>query len=198
MRSFWTVGIFLAFAVTGCASPGIDEVRLKQFEIELKAELRAEIEASRQELKSEISENKQELKSYINDVREGARSEVSALNTLHDSDNIERQKQFFSNKRLIEDQAKRIYLIESIVTTNAASTEYKKENGFVTSIEGENIAISIGEESNIKSGDEIGIYKGDDKVASGKITKVGTTSSEGVLLTEDEEVSVGDTVKPVE
>ena len=198
MRSFWIVGILLALAVTGCASPGIDEVRLKQLEMDLKAELRAEIEASRQELKSEISKDKQELKSDINAVREGARSDVSALKTLHENDNIERQKQFFSNKRLIEDQAKRIYLIESIVTTNAASTEYKKEDGFVTSIEGENIAISIGEESNIKSGDEIGIYKGDDRVASGKITKVGTSSSEGVLLTEDEEVSVGDTVKPVE
>jgi hypothetical protein len=198
MRSFWIAGILLAAAVTGCASPGIDEVRLKQFEMDLKAEFRTQIEAARKEMQAEISKDKLELQSDINDVREGARSEVSALKTLHDSDNVERQKQFFSNKRLIEDQAKRVYLIESIVTTKAASTEYKKEDGFVTSIEGENIAISIGGERDIKSGDEIGIYKGDERVASGKITKVGTSSSEGVLVTEEEEVSVGDTVKPVE
>lgn len=200
MRSLLFAGILMTAVLLGCASPGIDEVRLKQFEMELKAEFRDQIEATRQELSRKINKENQglksEIKSEVRSIREGSQTDMSEIRTVHKEDDIDLQKQIFGNKRLIEDQAKRIYLIESIVTAKASASTQVEEEGFVTSVDGVNISISLGSGDNIRPGDVFDIYKGDEKIASGKAIKVDANSSDAIVISKEAEISLGDSVRP--
>lgn len=200
MRSSWTAVVFVAIILSGCATPGIDEMRLKQSEMELRAEFSDKLDAVRdelrQELRQEIKNTGQGLKTEINGVSDMVQASTAELRSLHDQDNVELQKEIFSNKRLIEDQAKRIYLIESIVTAKASAPAHVVEEGLVTYVDGINISISIGSGDKIKPGDVFGIYKAEKKIASGKAIKVDIHSSEAMVISKDDEISVGDSVRP--
>ncbi|MDO8282630.1 MAG: hypothetical protein Q7U10_08440 [Thermodesulfovibrionia bacterium] len=196
MRWSWITVVFFGVILSGCATPGIDEVRLKQSEMELRAEFREQLDAARQELRQEIKNENQGLKSEIQGSSDGLQTGMAELRSLHDKDNVELQKEIFNNKRMIEDQAKRIYLIESIVTAKAAAPKHVEEEGLVTYIDGINISISLGSGDKVKPGDVFGIYKKGKKIASGKAIKVDTNSSEAMVISKKDEISVGDSVKP--
>lgn len=200
MRSSWVTLIFLAVILSGCATPGIDEARLKVSEMELRSEFREQLDAAkqelRQELRQEIKNESRALESEIKGAGDGAQAGLTELRGLHDKDNIELQKEIFNNKKMIEDQAKRIYLIESIVTAKAAAPAHVEEEGLVTYVDGINISISLGSGDKVKPGDVFGIYKGGRKIASGKAIKVDTNSSEAMVVSKKEEISVGDSVRP--
>ncbi len=196
MRFMWLVVILMSVILTGCASPGIDEVRLKQLETELKAEFRGQIEVVRQEFKEEMSDGQQGIRSDIKAVSDTVQMETAEIKSAHEKDNIDLQKQFFSNKRLIEDQAKRIYLIESIVTAKPAVSAVKENEGFVTSVDGVNMEISLGKANNVNAGDLFSIYKGDAEIASGRVIKAEANSSEAMVISKEAEISVGDSIRP--
>lgn len=196
MGSSWVTVIVCVLILSGCATPGIDDARLKQSEMELRAEFRDQLDAAREELRQEMKNKGKGLESEITIVGDRAETWISELRNLHEQDNIELQKQMFNNRRLIEDQAKRIYLIESIVTAKASASAHAEERGLVTYVDGVNISISIGSGDNIKPGDVFGIYKGGSRIASGKAIKVDINSSEAMVVSKDGEISVGDSVKP--
>ncbi|MBI4844733.1 MAG: hypothetical protein HY809_10540 [Nitrospirae bacterium] len=188
--------LFALSAILGCASPGIDEARIKQLETELRKEFRDQIDASRKELIDEAKKDNQVLDSKINSLKEESQAGLAELKEIHERDNIELQKGVLGNKRLIDEQAKRIYLIESIVTSKASSDKDTAEDGFVTYVDGINISISMGSADGMRPGDIFGIYSGNEKIASGKAVKVETNSSVGMVISKDKEITLGNSVRP--
>jgi hypothetical protein len=109
---------------------------------------------------------------------------------------IDLQKDFLANKRVVEDTARRTYLLEMLMTARRATPSEQRE-GYITYVKEKQVAISLGGESGVRTGDLFEVFKGGSgkkQIASIRILSVEAESAAGEIVNQTDTVSIGDRV----
>ena len=180
---------FVMLFFIGCASTEGLEMQIRT----MRTEMQTQLETQNKMLRSDMQNQNQSLSKKIDDLK-----------AVHDKDTkdiqssvIDLQKDFLANKRVVEDTARRVYLLEILVTARRATPSEQKE-GYITFIKDKQIAISLGSESGVRTGDQFDVYKGGsgkNVVASIRIISVEAESATGEIVNQTEEVSIGDRIE---
>ena len=179
--------LVLIFSV-GCASTEGLENQIKMLRTEMQTQLDTQNKMLRSDTQTQIQSSNQK---------------ITELKALYEKDSkemnlriIELQKDFFANKRVVEDSARRVYLLEMLVTARR-TTSYEQREGFIIFVKDKQVAISLGSETGVKTGQIFDVYKGGNlkkQIASIRILSVEAESSTGEIIDQTESLSVGDRV----
>lgn len=190
MKRSFIVGVFLVIIISGCATSGNMESQLKHLKEEIYAEIRYQTGSVRDDLKKEFKTVESNLKNEIVEIRETHKKDKMEI----DKTLIDHQKQIFNNRLVNEDNARRVYLLESIITARTSIAPQIKE-GYITFVSDDEVSISLGSINGVKAGDNFGVYKGKDKIATIRIDVVEVNSSKGIMLSKERAISIGDKVE---
>jgi len=196
MRHLYLV-IALLF-LSGCASGGDIEGKLKQLRDDINSEIRAQSSELRSAFSDDLKKSEKELRNDLKDTQADLQREIDEIRETHkkyafetDRSLVDHQKQIFQNKTVTDDTARRVYTLEEIVASRYHMQPQIKE-GYVSFVEGDEVAISLGSANGLKKGDRVAVYKGSEKIAVFDIEEVERDSAKGKLPPEADDVSIGD------
>lgn len=179
---------FLLLFFMGCASTEGLETQIKM----LRAEMQTQMETQSRMLRSDMQSQNQALNKKIDDLK-----------TVHEKDTketqtsiIDLQRDFIANKRVVEDTARRTYLLEMLMTARRATPSEQRE-GYVTFVKDKQVAISLGSETGVRTGEIFEVYKGGSlkhPIASIRIVSVEAESANGEIISQSDAISIGDRV----
>lgn len=202
---YLTVFIAVLF-VSGCASTEIVEEQLRRLRSELSDEVKRESESVRNEYKKDLAAAQQSIQSEIANKNEITMKSLEALRETHQKDSkeinatlIDIQKDFFQNKRITEDNARRVYILESLIAATRSLPEEKAE-GEILLFTGNNVTTSLGTKHGIKAGDLVGVFHDSasrEKIGTVRVTVAETTQSSGELVERTGAVARGNVVRPL-
>ena len=202
-KQFGFLAVSLFFVISGCATSGDIEMRTKQLKEEVYAEMKMRIDNMRDTFKKELKDATNENKQNFEDLKNNVQTAMTQTKELQkkyaletDRTLIDQQKQILQDKLILEDTARRVYLLESLVSAKAAVIPQVKD-GYVTFIDGNRVSISLGSVNEVRLGNYFGIYKGTDKIGSIQIDTVEMNSSKGVVinLTDGKKINIGDKIQ---
>jgi hypothetical protein len=179
---------FLLLFFIGCASTEGLETQIKT----LRTEMQTQMETQAKMLKSDMQSQNQALSRKIDDLKAVHEKDTKETQTSM----IDLQRDFLANKRVVEDTARRTYLLEMLMTARRATPSEQRE-GYVTFVKDKQVAISLGSEAGVRTGEIFEVYKGGslkNQIASVRILSVETESSIGEILQQSDDISIGDRV----
>jgi hypothetical protein len=179
---------FLLLFFIGCAGTEGLETQIKM----LRTEMQTQMETQARMLRSDMQSQNQALSRKIDDLKAVHEKDTKETQTSI----IDLQRDFLANKRVVEDTARRTYLLEMLMTARRATPSEQRE-GYVTFVKEKQVAISLGSESGVRTGEIFNVYKGGslkNQIASVRILSVETESSIGEILQQSEDISIGDRV----
>jgi hypothetical protein len=179
---------FLLLFFIGCASTEGLETQIKT----LRTEMQTQMETQAKMLRSDMQSQNQALSRKIDDLKAVHEKDTKETQTCM----IDLQRDFLANKRVVEDTARRTYLLEMLMTARRATPSEQRE-GYVTFVKDKQVAISLGSEAGVRTGEIFEVYKGGslrNQIASVRILSVETESSIGEILQQGEDISIGDRV----
>ncbi len=203
----------VACLFVGCASSNTMEVRLRQMKAELNETMRSQMRDQIENMKAEIREvdarNKNEIKEMsrgigkdMADLKKSIEKEMSDIKETQkkhavetDKTLIDQQKQIFQSKTVIDDSARRVYLLESIITSRGTVASHPTREGFVTYVESKKVSVSLGSSNGVRAGDQYAVYKNKDKIGLVEIEIVELESSSGNIVKSSKPISVGDRIE---
>ena len=177
---------FLLLFFIGCASTEGLETQIKT----LRTEMQTQMETQAKMLKSDMQSQNQALSRKIDDLKAVHEKDTKETQTSM----IDLQRDFLANKRVVEDTARRTYLLEMLMTARRATPSEQRE-GYVTFVKDKQVAISLGSEAGVRTGEIFAVYKGGslkNQIASVRILSVETESSIGEILQQSDDISIGD------
>lgn len=174
------VSSLLLLILFGCA--GDMDLRLRQQREEIYTEVQRQL--------SEIRSAQNEMKKEINDIKKTQERESLELN----KNLVDQQKQIFSDRAVLDETSKRVYFLESIITTRTPIAPQMKDV-FVTFVQDDEASISAGSVSGVRTGDCFGVYKNAEKIGTIRIDIVEVNSSKGQITNKTQPVSIGDRVE---
>lgn len=180
---------FLLLFFIGCASTEGLETQMRT----MRTEMQTQLETQTRMLRADMQSQNQSLNKKMDDLKAVHEKDTKEIQ----SSIIDLQKDFLANKRVVEDTARRVYLLEILVTARRATPSEQKE-GYITFIKDKQVAISLGSESGVRIGDQFDVYKGGSgkkEIASIRILSVEAESATGEIINPREEVSIGDRVE---
>jgi len=179
---------FLLLFFIGCSSTEVLETQIKM----LRTEMQSQMETQGRMLRSDMQSQNQALSKKIDDLKAVHEKDTKETQTSM----IDLQRDFLANKRVVEDTARRTYLLEMLMTARRATPSEQRE-GYVTFVKDKQVAISLGSESGVRTGEIFEVYKGGslkNQIASVRILSVETESSVGEIIQQSEDISIGDRV----
>jgi hypothetical protein len=179
---------FLLLFFIGCSSTEVLETQIKM----LRTEMQTQMETQAKMLRSDMQSQNQALSKKIDDLKAVHEKDTKETQTSM----IDLQRDFLANKRVVEDTARRTYLLEMLMTARRATPSEQRE-GYITFVKDKQVAISLGSESGVRTGEIFEVYKGGslkNQIASVRILSVETESSIGEILQQSEDISIGDRV----
>ena len=179
---------FLLLFFIGCASTEGLETQIKT----IRTEMQTQMETQAKMLRSDMQSQNQALSRKIDDLKAVHEKDTKETQTCM----IDLQRDFLANKRVVEDTARRTYLLEMLMTARRATPSEQRE-GYVTFVKDKQVAISLGSEAGVRTGEIFEVYKGGslrNQIASVRILSVETESSIGEILQQGEDISIGDRV----
>jgi len=179
---------FLLLFFIGCSSTEVLETQIKM----LRTEMQSQMETQGRMLRSDMQSQNQALTKKIDDLKAVHEKDTKETQTSI----IDLQRDFLANKRVVEDTARRTYLLEMLMTARRATPSEQRE-GYITFVKEKQVAISLGSESGVRTGEIFEVYKGGslkNQIASVRILSVETESSIGEILQQSEDISIGDRV----
>lgn len=203
MEHVWLVRSLVLFLIMicGCASGGDMELRLRQLREETYAEIRNQASYLRDGFKKDLKDVENGIKKDMKDVQKDLQSQIVEMRETQKKDKIEtdktlidHQKQIFSSKTIIEDNTRRVYYLESIITSRTPSAAQVKD-GFITFINENEVSISLGSVNGVRAGDYFEVNKDQEKIATIRIDTVEPNSSKGVVVNKEKQISIGDKVE---
>ena len=187
---------------SGCASNDGLEMQIKQLREEVYSEIRTQKTDLRDSLRKEIKDSEGEMKKYIQDEQKNLQNQISEVKEMQkkyafetDKSLIDHQRQIFQNKAVMEDTARRIYMIESVITSKSPIVPQQISEGFITFVENKKVALSLGSINGIKVGDQFGVYRDKEKIGTIEINTVERDSSQGLIVENKKEIFLGDRVE---
>jgi ABC-type microcin C transport system permease subunit YejB len=196
--------MFFIFIVifAGCASNDGLEMQIKQLREELYSEIRTQKTDVRDSLRKEIKDSEGEMKKYIQDEQKNLQNQISEVKEMQkkyafetDKSLIDHQRQIFQNKAVMEDTARRIYMIESVITSKSPIVPQQISEGFITFVENKKVALSLGSINGIKVGDQFGVFRDKEKIGTIEINTVERDSSQGLIIENSKGIFLGDRVE---
>ena len=198
--------IMCVFVLSGCSGSGSMEEQILKLRSELTAEMKTADEAIKNDYKRDLAVAQQSLQSDINNKSDNLKKELDMLKGLHVKEMketnvtlIEIQKDFFQNRRLTEDNARRVYIIESLIAATRSTPEEERA-GEVVQMKGNEVTTSLGSKHGIKAGDLLAVYKDNssrEKLATIRIMVTETNESKGEIVEENTSAARGNVVRPV-
>jgi hypothetical protein len=179
---------FLLLFFTGCASTEGLETQIKM----MRTEMQTQLETQNKMLRADMQSQNQALSRKIDDLRAVHEKDTKEAQTSI----IELQRDFLANKRVVEDTARRTYLLEMLMTARRATPSEQRE-GYVTFVREKQVAISLGTESGVRTGEIFEVYKGGSlkkQIASIRILSVEAESANAEIMDQSETISIGDRV----
>ena len=214
MGRFRELALFLAVMfLGGCASSGALETQIQQLRAEINnkmssrdAELRGEIkrEAVRAEEKTRKDQIDLEarIRKDLSDLDKSVQGAMSEIRETHrkytvetDKTLLDQQKQIFQSKTVLDDNARRVYMLETIVTARSVVVPQQMWEGYVTFVEGNKASVSLGNMNGLKVGDRFEVVKDNAKIGVIEIEAVERETSRGAILPESKKISIGDKVE---
>ena len=177
---------FLLLFFMGCANTEGLETQIKM----LRTEMQTQMETQAKMLRSDMQNQNQALSKKIDDLKAVHEKDTKETQTSL----IDLQRDFLANKRVVEDTARRTYLLEMLMTARRATPSEQRE-GYVTFVKDKQVAISLGSEAGVRTGEIFEVYKGGslkNQIASVRILSVETESSIGEILQQSDDISIGD------
>jgi hypothetical protein len=178
----------LLIFIIGCASTEGLEIQIRT----LKSEMQTQMETQTKMLRNDMQTQNQSLNKKIDDLKGTHEKDAKEFQTSM----MDLQRDFLANKRVVEDTARRAYLLEMLMTARRATPAEQRE-GYITFIKDKQVAISLGTESGVRIGEIFEVYKGGslkNQIASVRILSVEAESSVGEILQQTEDISIGDRV----
>jgi hypothetical protein len=172
----------------GCAGTEGLETQIKM----LRTEMQTQLETQNKMLRSDMQTQNQSLSQKIADLKTTHEKDTKETQTSM----IDLQKDFLANKRVVEDTARRTYLLEMLMTARRATPSEQRE-GYITYVKEKQVAISLGGESGVRTGDLFEIFKGGSgkkQIASIRILSVEAESAVGEIVSQTDTISIGDRV----
>jgi hypothetical protein len=179
---------FLFLFLMGCANTEGLETQIKM----LRTEMQTQLETQNKMLRSDMQTQNQSLSQKIADLKTTHEKDTKEIQTSI----IDLQKDFLANKRVVEDTARRTYLLEMLMTARRATPSEQRE-GYITYVKEKQVAISLGGESGVRTGDLFEIFKGGSgkkQIASIRILSVEAESAVGEIVSQTDTISIGDRV----
>ena len=179
---------FLLLFFVGCASTEGLETQIKM----LRTEMQTQMETQARMLRSDMQNQNQALSKKIDDLKAVHEKDTKETQTSL----IDLQRDFLANKRVVEDTARRTYLLEMLMTARRATPSEQRE-GYVTFVKDKEVAISLGSESGVRTGETFEVYKGGslkNQIASIRILSVEAESANAEIMNQSETISIGDRV----
>lgn len=212
MRRLALAVVFLAgvLSVTGCASSGDLERRVAQLREDIYRDIKDQSRSTKDEIRKQVGETEDRLGKEVKAVDDSQKKaqvslgeEIVKIKETHDKDNIEtgktlidHQKQIYSDRAMLEDTARRVYLLEKIVMSMTPAPKQSK-SGYVTDANGDSVAISLGSVNGVNTGDMFTVSSGGEAIATVRVDTVEPNSARGKVIssTGGASVSVGDDVE---
>ena len=179
---------FLFLFLMGCAGTEGLETQIKM----LRTEMQTQLETQNKMLRSDMQTQNQSLSQKIADLKTTHEKDTKETQTSM----IDLQKDFLANKRVVEDTARRTYLLEMLMTARRATPSEQRE-GYITYVKEKEVAISLGGESGVRTGDLFEVFKGGSgkkQIASIRILSVEAESAVGEIVNQTDTISIGDRV----
>jgi len=149
--------------------------------------------------------SQQSLQDELKVKHEMTMSSIEALKQSHQKDTreindtlIEIQKEFFQNRRVTEDNARRVYILESLIAATRSDADVKVE-GEILYIKDDEVTTTLGAISGIKAGDKLLVYKDSfspDHIGEIQIIVAETNQSTGEILEKSSPITRGNIVRP--
>jgi nitrogenase molybdenum-iron protein alpha/beta subunit len=189
----------------GCASTdALDE--LKKLRADMTEKIKESDEKLRKEYKTDLAQAQQSLQSGFNAKLTDINKELDQQKEVHQKDNkevnvtlIDVQKDVFANRRITEDTARRVYIMETLYASRAPVVEERAE-GEIVHMKDADVTTSLGSRHGIKAGDLLGVYRGNsskEKLATVRIMVAETGQSNGQIVEKSTDVLRGDVVRPI-
>ena len=179
---------FLLLFFIGCASTEGLETQIKM----LRTEMQTQMETQARMLRSDMQNQNQALSKKIDDLKAVHEKDTKDTQTSL----IDLQRDFLANKRVVEDTARRTYLLEMLMTARRATPAEQRE-GYVTFVKDKQVAISLGSEAGVRTGEIFEVYKGGslkNQIASIRILSVEAESANAEIINQSDTISIGDRV----
>jgi hypothetical protein len=179
---------FLLLFFMGCANTEGLETQIKM----LRTEMQTQMETQAKMLRSDMQNQNQALSKKIDDLKAVHEKDTKETQTSL----IDLQRDFLANKRVVEDTARRTYLLEMLMTARRATPSEQRE-GYITFVKDKEVAISLGSESGVRTGETFEVYKGGslkNQIASIRILSVEAESATAEIINQSETISIGDRV----
>jgi len=179
---------FLFLFLMGCAGTEGLETQIRM----LRTEMQTQLETQNKMLRSDMQTQNQSLSQKIADLKTTHEKDTKETQTSM----IDLQKDFLANKRVVEDTARRTYLLEMLMTARRATPSEQRE-GYITYVKEKEVAISLGGESGVRTGDLFEVFKGGSgkkQIASIRILSVEAESAVGEIVNQTDAISIGDRV----
>ena len=155
----------LLLTLTGCSSTSALDEKFQAMRRDLQSELKREVDRVNSDYKRDLQTTQQSLQNEINSKHELAMNGIEVLKQLHHKDTkeinttlIDVQKDFFQNRRVTEENSRRVYILESLIAATRSGSDEKVE-GEILRVQENQITTSLGSRSGIKAGDKLAVYK---------------------------------------
>jgi outer membrane murein-binding lipoprotein Lpp len=207
----------LVLVISGCASSGLEE-NMAVMREEFNARLDKEMEASRNYNKRELDAIKSDEKRNNAELQQLLRAEYNSkfdsvgknMEALKETNSknikdinailIDIQKDFFVSKRISEDIARRLYILERITAGGATSDLPPSKEGEIILIEGNHVTTTLGAHSGVKAGDRLGVYPDSssrDRIATIQVLVSEEGKSSGEVIEKSAPIERKFIVKPI-
>jgi hypothetical protein len=179
---------FLLLFFIGCASTEGLETQIRM----MRTEMQTQLETQNKMLKADMQGQNQALSKKIDDLKAVHEKDTKETQTTI----IDLQRDFIANKRVVEDTARRTYLLEMLMTARRATPSEQRE-GYITFVKEKQVAISLGSEAGVRTGEIFEVYKGGslrNQIASIRILSVEAESANAEIMNQSDTISIGDRI----
>jgi len=219
------LALFLAvISIGGCASSSAVETQIQQLRAEMNNRMSSRDAGFREEMKKEAVRSEERTRKDQSDLEDRIRKDlgefdgknrkdlaelgksvqgaISEIRETHrkyavetDKTLLDQQKQIFQSKAVLDDNARRVYMLETIVTARSVVVPQQMREGHVTFVEGNKASVSLGNMNGVKVGDRFDVVKDNAKIGVIEIEAVERETSRGTILPESKKISIGDKVE---
>ena len=191
---------------SGCAgSEAVDE-GMKKVRSDMMAEIKQSQENAKSDYNRDLASMQKTIQADYNSKFEVYKKDLDAQKEAQQKDIkdvnvtlIDIQKDFFQNRRLTEDSARRVYIVESLIAATRSAPEEKLE-GEIVYLKDSEVITSLGSKQGIKAGDLLVVYKDNsfkEKLGTLRVMVAESTQSKGEILEKNAVVARGNAVKPM-
>lgn len=210
------VVVLCSMLCAGCAAQGAVEEQIQKLRSEMSAQMKQSEEAVRKDysrdllaaqetLQADYARKLQDLKKELSLQKDMHEKDLNLQKDVHEKDLkevnrilIDVQKDFFQNRRVTEENVRRVYILESLFAATRPAPEDRAEGEILYFKDG-SVTTNLGTKHGVKAGDVLAVFKDEtfkEKIATVRVMVAEASESKGELVEKTVTVTRGNFVKP--